>query len=69
MEQANGLPGQSTEQVASRFGVSIPTVRRWRSEGQIIGYRVGREIRFADAEVVRFAQLRFGELLEDNVAS
>jgi excisionase family DNA binding protein len=57
-----GRPGQTTQQVADYFGVAPKTVRRWREEGLIDGHKVGREFRYADGEVMRFARIRYGSL-------
>ena len=43
----------SAREIASRFGVSLRTVFRWKEEGLIIGHRVGggRLIRYRLQEV------------------
>lgn len=43
----------SAREIASRFGVSLRTVFRWKEEGLIIGHRVGggRLVRYRLQEV------------------
>lgn len=44
----------SVGETARSFGVSVPTIRRWESEGKIIGTRtLGGQRRFAVSEIER----------------
>ncbi len=55
---------RTSESVAKQFGVDIRTVYRWRRLGAIKGTKVGVRFLFTDAEVARFEQARYGDLLE-----
>ncbi|KUH31602.1 hypothetical protein APY94_12185 [Thermococcus celericrescens] len=45
-----------TGEVAKRLGVSAMTIRRWIKEGKIKAYRVGKEFRIPESEVLRLLE-------------
>lgn len=45
----------SAAEVAQIFRVTPKTVRRWRAEGRLCAYRVGRELRFPASAIERLA--------------
>lgn len=52
----------TASQVARAFSVSTKTVQRWNASGILHGRRVGREIRYTQAEIDRLARRRlFGQ--------
>jgi excisionase family DNA binding protein len=55
---------RTVESVAQQFDVDTRTVYRWRRQGAINGTKVGVRILFTKAEVARFEQARYGDLLE-----
>lgn len=46
------------QEVMSRFKVSESTMRRWVRSGEIEVIHLGRQLRFEEAEVKRFMDLR-----------
>lgn len=40
-------------ELATRWKISIPTLRRWMSRGDFHGVRIGRQVRIERAEVER----------------
>ena len=55
---------RTVESVAEQFGVDTRTVYRWRRFGRLNGTKVGTRIYFTHAEIERFEQARYGDLLE-----
>jgi len=45
-----------TGEVAKKLGVSTMTVRRWIKVGKIKAYRIGKEFRIPESEVLRLLE-------------
>lgn len=41
-------------EVADRCGVSLRSVRRWLAAGNLVGHRLGRAVRVAEPDLMRF---------------
>jgi excisionase family DNA binding protein len=53
--KASGLPLlYSVDDVASQLGVSPKTVRRWIAAKELPVYRVGRQLRISESDLVAF---------------
>lgn len=50
----------SLEALASRWGVSIRTLRRMVARGELKAHRIGAQLRFSDEDVVAYERLRRG---------
>ena len=53
-----GQPTVTAGQVARAFHVNRKTVQRWNASGALHGVRVGREMRYAQAEIDSLARRR-----------
>ncbi len=42
----------NSDELAATLGVSVHTIRKWRSQGRIIPKRFGRAVRYVVADVV-----------------
>jgi predicted DNA-binding transcriptional regulator AlpA len=52
----------SNEDLATRYGVPIKTVRKWRYEGTgPQGFRVGRHVRYREADVRRWEATKISQ--------
>jgi hypothetical protein len=61
--QPSGAPvpkcGLSIEQVSERYGIPVPTLRRWRLEGPVagpVGVLVGGQLRYLPVSLERWDQ-------------
>jgi excisionase family DNA binding protein len=44
----------SVRQLATHFGLSIPTIRRWMADGLLPSTRIGSRIRFSPENIAAF---------------
>jgi len=52
----------SEQEAAEQLGVSIQTMRRWRSEGRDLPWaRIGNQIRYRQEDVTNFVNAAFEE--------
>ena len=49
---ASGSEIMNSEEVAHEFGISLPTVHKWKTEGRIPFHRQGRRVYFLRTELL-----------------
>lgn len=49
---------QTTESLAEQLHVTPKAIREWYKRGDLAGYRLGRRLLFATADVVAFVETR-----------
>lgn len=54
----------SATEMATRLGIARPTLLRWATGNKIPGFKVGREWKFDEADVVRTLKVTTGNVLQ-----
>jgi excisionase family DNA binding protein len=57
---ANPKPLSNLETLASRWGVSVRTLRRMVARGELKAHRIGSQLRFSEEDVTVYERLRRG---------
>lgn len=45
------------QEVANQFGVNIRTIQRWVKEGKLVGYKIGRTLKFRPSDIEKYLEL------------
>ncbi len=56
----NPKPLSTLETLASRWGVSVKTLRRMVARGELKAHRIGSQLRFSEEDVTVYERLRRG---------
>jgi excisionase family DNA binding protein len=51
-------------EMASRLGITRPTLLRWATNNRVAGFKVGREWKFDEGDVVRSFKVTTGNILQ-----
>ena len=51
-------------EMAARLGIARPTLLRWATNNRVPGFKVGREWKFDEADVVRVFKVTTGNILQ-----
>lgn len=45
------------QEVAEQLGVNIRTIQRWVKEGKLVGYKIGRALKFRPSDIETYLEL------------
>lgn len=45
------------QEVANQLGVNIRTIQRWVKEGKLVGYKIGRALKFRPSDIETYLEL------------